>query len=50
MRQPERSGFGGTVLTRMAPLAIQGESGLEFTPEGLRYRLSAPVAEIAMNG
>ncbi|MCI4679952.1 PAS domain S-box protein [Rhodoblastus acidophilus] len=45
---PERSGFGGTVLTRMAPLAIQGESVLDFTPEGLRYRLSAPVAEIVM--
>ncbi|HUO54460.1 MAG TPA: HWE histidine kinase domain-containing protein [Rhodoblastus sp.] len=45
---PERSGFGGTVLTRMAPLAIQGESALDFTPEGLRYRLSAPVAEIVM--
>ncbi len=48
--EPERSGFGGTVLTRMAPLAIQGEGRLDFTPEGLRYRLSAPVAEIAMDG
>ena len=46
--EPARSGFGGTVLTRMAPLAIHGESSLDFTPEGLRYRLSAPVAEIAM--
>ncbi len=46
--EPERSGFGGTVLTRMAPLAIHGESRLDFTPAGLRYRLSAPVAEIAM--
>ncbi len=45
---PERSGFGGTVLTRMAPLAIQGESALDFTPQGLSYRLSAPVAEVAM--
>jgi PAS domain S-box-containing protein len=45
---PARSGFGGTVLTRMAPLAIQGESALDFTPEGLRYRLSAPLAQIAM--
>ncbi len=45
---PERSGFGGAVLTRMAPLAIQGESRLDFTPDGLRYRLSAPVAEVVM--
>lgn len=48
VRAPARSGFGGTVLTRMAPLAIQGESVLDFTPEGLRYRLSAPLAEIMM--
>jgi PAS domain S-box-containing protein len=45
---PERSGFGGAVLTRMAPLAIQGESRLDFTPDGLRYRLSAPVDEVVM--
>ncbi len=45
---PEHSGFGGTVLTRMAPLAIQGESRLDFPPEGLRYRLSAPVEEVLM--
>jgi hypothetical protein len=32
----------------MAPLAIQGESVLDFTPEGVRYRLSAPLAEIVM--
>jgi PAS domain S-box-containing protein len=49
VRAPARSGFGGTVLTRMAPLAIQGESVLDFTPEGLRYRLSAPLAEIVMD-
>jgi len=45
---PSRAGFGGTVLTRMAPLAIQGECALDFTPGGLRYRLSAPLAEIVM--
>ena len=49
VRAPAHSGFGGAVLTRMAPLAIQGESVLDFTPEGLRYRLSAPLAEIVMS-
>ncbi len=47
---PPRAGFGSTVLTRMAPMAIQGESALHYPPEGLFYRLSAPVAQIAMNG
>ena len=32
----------------MAPLAIQGESALEFLAEGLGYRLSAPVSEVVM--
>jgi two-component sensor histidine kinase len=47
---PPRAGFGSTVLTRMAPMAIQGESELDYAPEGLAYRLSAPLAQIAMNG
>jgi PAS domain S-box-containing protein len=48
--KPARVGFGSSVLSRMAPLAIQGESALEFLAEGLAYRLSAPVAQIVMSG
>ena len=47
---PPRAGFGSTVLTRMAPMAIQGESTLDYAPEGLTYRLTAPLAQVAMNG
>jgi PAS domain S-box-containing protein len=48
--KPERVGFGSSVLNRMAPLAIHGESALEFLAEGVAYRLSAPAAQIVMNG
>jgi PAS domain S-box-containing protein len=48
--EPPRAGFGATVLTRMAPMAIEGESALDYAPEGLFYRLSAPLAQVAMNG
>ena len=48
--EPQRSGFGLSVLTRMAPSAIQAESDLQFAPDGFCYRLTAPVAQIAMNG
>ncbi len=48
--KPARVGFGSSVLNRMAPSAIQGESELVFAPEGVVYRLSAPVAQIVMNG
>ena len=47
---PPRGGFGSTVLSRMAPLSIQGESAIDYAPEGLTYRLSAPLAQIVMNG
>jgi two-component sensor histidine kinase len=47
---PKRAGFGGTVLTRMAPLSIQGESRLDYAPEGVAYCLSAPLAQIVMSG
>ena len=48
--KPARVGFGSSVLSRMAPLAIHGESALEFLAEGVAYRLSAPAAQIVMNG
>lgn len=48
--KPARVGFGSSVLSRMAPLAVHGESSLDFLAEGLAYRLSAPVAQIVMNG
>jgi two-component sensor histidine kinase len=47
--KPARVGFGSSVLSRMAPLAIHGDSALEFLAEGVAYRLSAPVAQILMN-
>ncbi len=45
---PLRAGFGATVLTRIAPMSIQGDGVLDFAPEGVIYRLSAPLAEIVM--
>ena len=48
--KPPRVGFGNIVLTRMSPMAIQGESEIDYVPEGLFYRLSAPIAQIAMTG
>jgi len=45
---PERSGFGVCVLTRTAPQSIEGESSLEFPPDGLTYSLSAPLSQVAM--
>jgi PAS domain S-box-containing protein len=47
---PERSGFGASVLTRMAPQSIEGEAALEFAPDGVIYRLSAPETAIVMRG
>jgi len=47
---PERSGFGVCVLTRTAPQAIDGESFLDFPPDGLTYSLSAPLSQVAMGG
>jgi len=46
---PERNGFGVCVLTRTAPQSIEGESSLDFSPDGLTYSLSAPLAQIAMD-
>jgi hypothetical protein len=47
---PERNGFGVCVLTRTAPQSIEGESSLEFPPDGLTYSLAAPLSQVVMGG
>jgi len=44
---PERRGFGTLLIERAAAYELGGESRLEFRPDGLRYRLDVPLAEIA---
>ncbi|MBI1182138.1 MAG: PAS domain-containing protein [Alphaproteobacteria bacterium] len=46
VKPPVRRGFGTTVVERMAASAVRGEVELEFPPEGLRWHLSAPAAEV----
>lgn len=40
-KQPERRGFGTTVLTRIVPLDMNGTATLEYAPKGLAYELRA---------
>lgn len=47
---PQRKGFGASVLMRAAPQSIEGESHLDFLPDGLTYTLRAPLAQIVMSG
>lgn len=44
---PERRGFGTLLIERAAAYELGGESRLDFRPDGLRYRLDVPLAEIA---
>ncbi|MFY9627479.1 MAG: HWE histidine kinase domain-containing protein [Methylocystis sp.] len=47
--QPRREGFGHKVIKRLVPQALDGETTLDFPPEGFVWRLSAP-ATWAMAG
>ncbi|MFW6413259.1 MAG: HWE histidine kinase domain-containing protein [Oceanicaulis sp.] len=47
-RAPERTGFGHTVITRMAEHAVGGAVDLDFRPGGLYWRLHADAARIAV--
>ncbi|WP_170984200.1 HWE histidine kinase domain-containing protein [Rhodoligotrophos defluvii] len=48
--QGDAGGFGRTMLTKIAPQAVQGEASIRFRPEGIIYRLTAPLEEIVVNG
>lgn len=41
--QPKRTGFGTIVVKRMAAAAVSGEVKMDYHPDGLSWRLSAPV-------
>jgi two-component sensor histidine kinase/CHASE1-domain containing sensor protein len=47
---PTRRGFGTQILERVAPQDLGGRSELTFAPDGLRFELSAPLAEIDGRG
>lgn len=40
---PKRKGFGTIVIERMASHAVQGEVELVYAPEGIRWKLTAPL-------
>ena len=43
---PDQSGFGQTVMVRMAEYSVQGTVELEYAPSGLSWRLTAPLDKI----
>jgi len=45
---PEHSGFGRTVIERMAALSVGGKVELDYAPEGLQWQLTAPIGEVAL--
>jgi two-component sensor histidine kinase len=44
--QPQRTGFGETILREM-PRRLHAITTLDYPPEGLRYRLVAPIEHIS---
>ena len=38
----ERRGFGRLILEKVVPASVQGESRLDFAPDGLRWTLTVP--------
>lgn len=43
---PNARHFGRVLLEEVVPMSVQGKAKLEFTPEGIRYRLSMPQSEL----
>lgn len=44
--EPDETGFGSTVLLKVAPTAVDGVASLTFAPEGVRWTLEAPAASV----
>lgn len=50
VRPPTRRGFGTTVIERHAASAFAGDVSVDFEPDGLRWRLIAPLASFMAVG
>jgi two-component sensor histidine kinase len=48
--QPERRGFGSTVVESMAKRTVGGEVQLDYAPSGLKWALTCPVANALERG
>ncbi len=47
---PNRRGFGSRLIERVTAAEFGGEVSLDYAPEGVRWRLSAPYAGLAERG
>ena len=47
VQPPTRHGFGRTLIEEIVAHELKGRATLEFLPEGVIYRLAAPLAELA---
>ncbi|MCA3573409.1 MAG: sensor histidine kinase, partial [Aestuariivirga sp.] len=48
--EPDHSGLGRLVLTRLAEQSLGAEVTLDFAPAGLSWTLQAPLAQVAETG
>lgn len=48
--EPERRGFGTELIQRGFSRDVDGEARLDFAPEGVRFRLTAPLSSKVMRG
>jgi two-component system CheB/CheR fusion protein len=50
LRKPGRKGFGYELLTRSLPYDLEGSTKLDFSAEGVRFNLEAPIDGLVENG
>jgi two-component sensor histidine kinase len=46
--EPERKGFGRTIIERHAEAAFSGKVEMSFAPEGLRWEINAPLEAMSL--
>jgi two-component sensor histidine kinase len=43
--EPQHQGFGTTLLQRVLPMQCKAEVEVQYDPEGLQFRMDAPLVE-----
>jgi two-component sensor histidine kinase len=43
--EPQHQGFGSTLLLRVLPMQCNAEVEIDYSPEGVSFRMAAPLVE-----
>jgi two-component sensor histidine kinase len=46
VNEPQKNGFGHTIITKIVPVSLRGRASLQLEPEGVKWTLVVPASSV----